>query len=141
MTTQEKIRRLASEVLDVPEFPRSTPHPVIAGPPFAIRKTPLCSECAANTPIHLMVPAKVAFYQEARTLFMERSRRTNHRRRTRPSLARAVVACLLATTSAVLATLPQVEDSLADMVPVLIELGGDAKAMVSGTQQDLARIP
>lgn len=130
MTDQEKISRLACAAMDVPSYSPVNPHPVIAGPPFAIRKTPLCSECHASSVTMPSFP-RVSFFQEARVLFADRRTGANHRRsrRRRPSLASAAC-CLLACLSALYVTSPSGEESLAGVARA-IQSGEDTGMMVS----------
>ena len=137
MTDQEKISRLACAAMDVPSFPPANPNPVIAGPPFAIRKTLLCAEChAASVPVPLF--PRVAFYQEARVLFGDRKAGTNHRRsrpRSCPSLASASC-CLLASLSALYFTSPRGEETLVRVARTVIQARSDAGTMVANAAPD-----
>jgi len=133
MTDQEKISRLAhAAATDVPTSSPANPHPVIAGPPFAIRKTPLCSECHASS-ISMPSFPRVAFYQEARVLLGDRHAGTNHRRlhpRRKPSLA-AASCCLLCSLSALFLTSPRGEESLVGVARMVIQASDDAGMMAS----------
>ena len=137
MTTQEKIRRLASSVMDVPSMTPMASHPVIAGPPFAIRKVPFRVPLAAEKREHPVpvatfrsqVSPKVARDQEARALISKVPARRN-RRRTRPPLALAVCG-LLATSAAQWANTPRGEETMVAMVPAMLGRAGDGSMMAS----------
>ncbi|MCW1921679.1 hypothetical protein OKA05_03885 [Luteolibacter arcticus] len=139
MTDPEKISRLASAAMDIPSFSPASPNsgPAIARPPFAIRKTLLCSECHASSTPMPFFPTRVAFYQEARVLFSERMAGANHRRSrpSRPSLASAAC-CLLTSLSALYVTSPRGEESLAGVARTVIQASNEAGAMVSNGTPD-----
>ena len=133
MTDQDKISRLAhAAATDVPSSSPANPHPVIAGPPFAIRKTPLCSECHASS-ISMPSFPRVAFYQEARVLLGDRQTGRNHRRpqsRRRPPLV-AAACCLLCSLGALFVTSPRGEESLVTALRTVIQDSNNADSMVS----------
>jgi hypothetical protein len=138
MTTQEQIRRLARAAADTPSFSRATispvasHHPVVAGPPFAIRKTPLGT---ARPPERPRLRSRVGLHQEARMLFLDREDRTNHRRssRSKPTLA-AAVCCLLTSLGALYFNSSQGEETLAGVARAVIQAGDEARMMTSNSR-------
>lgn len=141
MTDQEKISRLASAAAGSPSSFPSKPTPaassVVVGRPFAIRKTPLCSDCHASS---MPVPffPRVAFYQEVRVLLGDRKSGTNHRRLkpySRPTLASASC-CLLCSLGALFFTSPQGEESLVAVARDVIQASNDVGMMASNAVSD-----
>lgn len=137
MIDQEKISRLAyAAATGVSSSLPSNPSPVIARPPFAIRKT-LCSECHAS---NLPMPSfpRVAFYQEARVLLGGHKTGTNHRRsrpHSLPSLASALC-CLLCSLSALFLTSPRGEESLVTVARNVIQASSDTGMMASNATSE-----
>ena len=137
MTDQEKISRLASAATGSPSsFPSNT-SPVVVGRPFAIRKTLLCSEYhASGTPMPFL--PRVAFYQEVRVLLGNRTAGPNHRRMrqySRRTLASASC-CLMCSLSALFATSPGGEESLAIAARNMIEASNDVGSLASNAVFD-----